>query len=119
MIDPKTAPPAALAGAMATGRFPRAALDARLRDARIDAAGSDAALERIGRPRAPADIARKGLPMGSVVAVGILGAIEPITGFELPDRVARAGGHAAVDGFVADPVPRIGATWPQRQGDRS
>ena len=119
MADSTIAPPAAPARAAKTTPFPKAAVQACLRDELIETVKAEAAVKGIALPSAPADIAKTPFQVDSLVAVSILCTVEPIVDFELPDSVVRAGGYTSVDSALADLVARIEAQWIKRKGGKS
>jgi hypothetical protein len=82
---------------MTTGPFPQAAVEACLRKELIEVVTAEAGIKSIALPRASADISKVSFHIDSLVVVSILCAVEPIVGFELPDRVVRAGGYESVE----------------------
>jgi hypothetical protein len=107
------APPASPAKA---ALFPKAGVEACLREELIETGKAEAGLKGIALPSAPADIAKTSFHVDSLVVVSILCTVEPIVGFELPDSVVRAGGYASVDSALTHLLPRIEAHWIRKKG---
>jgi hypothetical protein len=112
------APPAVPTSPVKTTPFPKAAVEACLRDELIETAKAEAGLKGIALPSAPADIAKTSFRVDSLVVVSILCTVEPVVGFELPDSVVRAGGYASVDSALAHLLPRIEAHWIRKKGGK-
>ena len=64
----------------------------------------------------PADMAKAGISIDSLVVVSILCTVEPIVGFELPESVVRAGGYVSVESALGHLLPRIEQQWIKRKG---
>jgi len=93
-----------------------AAVESCLRVELLEAVESEASVKGIALPSAAADKAAAAVSIDSLVAVTILCAVEPIVGFELPDRVVRAGGYASVEKAVEHLLPGIEKQWAERKG---
>ena len=100
----------------ATTPFPKAAIEACLRDELVEAIKIEASVKGITLPSAISDIVKAPVRLDSLVAVSILCAVEPIVGFELPDSVVQAGGYSSVDAALGHMLPRIEKLWMKRKG---
>lgn len=101
------------------GAFPKAEVEASLRQELIAAAKVEAELR--GAPW-PADAAAQGaasLRVDSLVVAGTLCAVEPVLGFELSGSVVRAGGYESVDQAVGRLIPGLEGEWRKRKGGGS
>src|SRR3954453_23442939 len=105
------APPVSPASPVKTAPFPKAAVEACLRNELIETVKAEAGVKGVALPSAPADIAKTSFQVDSLVVVSILCMVEPLVGFEFPDSVVRAGGYASVDSALAHLLPRIEAQW--------
>ena len=99
-----------------TTPFPKTAVETALRDELIEAIKIEASIRGITLPSAPAEIAKVTVPVDSLVTVGILCAIEPIVGFELPESVVRTGGYASVEAALGHLAQQIEKQWIKRKG---
>ena len=118
MTVSEIAPPAAPASPAKAVPFPKAAVEACLRDELIETIKAEAGVKGVALPTAPADIAKISFQVDSLVVVSILCTVEPIVGFELPDSVVRAGGYDSVDSALAHLLPRIEAQWIKKRGGK-
>src|SRR4051794_19190185 len=112
------APPAPPASPGKTAPFPKAAVEARLRDELIETVRAEAGVKGVALPSLPADVGKTSFQVDSLVVVSILCAVEPIVGFELPDSVVRAGGYGSVDSALEYLLPRIEAQWSKKKGGK-
>ncbi len=96
--------------------FPAATVEAKLRAEFIEAVKTEAAMRGLVLPSSPAQVMKADVEIDSLVTVGILCAVEPIVGFELPDSVVRAGGYPSIEAALAHMVPKIRAEWIKRKG---
>ena len=113
-MDVTTLAPASLAAAP----FPLAEVEARLRDELVEAVRAEASIKGINLPAAPGALSRASVHVDSLVAVSILCAVEPIVGFELQDKVVRAGGYMSVESALEHLLPRIENEWKKRKGGK-
>lgn len=111
-----TVPSAAPVGPAKTAPFPKAAVEARLRNELIEAVKAEANITGVTLPTASARISKTPFQVDSLVVVSILCTVEPIVGFELPDSVVRAGGYGSIDSALASLLPRIEAQWNKKAG---
>jgi hypothetical protein len=112
------APPAVPTSPAKAAPFPKAAVEACLRDELMETVKVEAGVKGIALPSAPADIAKTSFQVDSLVVVSILCMVEPIVDFELPDSVVRAGGYASVDSALAHLLPRIETHWIKKKGGK-
>jgi hypothetical protein len=96
--------------------FPLASVETCFRAELIEAIESEASIKGVSLPVSPAEIAKTSFQIDSLVVVGILCAVEPIVGFELPDSVVRAGGYRSVENALEQLLPRIEKFWMKRTG---
>lgn len=96
--------------------FPSAVIEACLRDELIRAGEMVAGLEGRTLPSDPAALLNEPLCLDSLVVVELLCAVEELVGFELPDRVVRAGGYDTVGEATGHLMPRIEKEWQKRNG---
>lgn len=101
LAPPPPAPSAAIAS------FPKAEVEACLRDELITAVTAEASIKGLPLPAAPTQVAVTPFQINSLVVVSILCTIEPIVGFELPDSIVRAGGYVSIAGALEHLLPRI------------
>jgi len=101
LAPPPPAPSAAIAP------FPKAEVEARLRDELIKAVTAEASIKGLPLPATPTQVAVTPFQIDSLVVVSILCTIEPVVGFELPDSVVRAGGYVSIASALEDLLPRI------------
>ena len=99
-----------------TAPFPKAAVEAKLRDELIEAVKVEASVRGVTLPSTPAEVAKAAVQVDSLVAVSILCAVEPIVGFELPQNLVRAGGYGSVDGALEHLLPRLEKEWTKKKG---
>ena len=114
MVDTIVAPPL-----IKTPPFPRAAVEAKLRDELVEAVKIEASIRGMALPAAPADIAKTSVHVDSLVVVSILCAVEPIVGFELPESVVRAGGYTSVDSALGQLLPCLEKEWMKKKGAKT
>ena len=111
---------ATLASTKVGTAFPKAAVEAKLRQVLIDAAEADASFNGTALP---ADVPGKcaaSSRLDSLDVVSLLCDVEPIVGFELKDSLVRAGGYNSVNQAMDHLMPRIEAAWEKRasKGDK-
>ena len=103
-------------GASATA-FPQAEVEAKLKEALLAAAESEATLKGV---TLPTDVSAKisaSVQLDSLEVVSLLCDVEPIVGFELKDSLVRAGGYSSVKDAVGHLMPRIEKAW-ERHGSK-
>lgn len=105
-----------LAPPVKTAPFPAAAVEAKLRDELIEAVKIEASIRGISLPSAPSQISKTAVHIDSLVVVSILCAVEPIVGFELPERVVRTGGYASAESALGHLLPRLEKEWTKKKG---
>ena len=98
--------------------FPIAAVRDCLRVELIEAIKAEASIKGIALPAAPVQIAKTTFQVDSLVVVSLLCAVEPIVGFDLPERVVRAGGYTSVESALGHLLPRIEEQWIKRKGTK-
>jgi hypothetical protein len=91
--------------------FPRAEVEACLRNELVEAIETEASVKGIALPAAPEQIATTSFEIDSLVVVSILCAIESIIEIELPETVVRTGGYSSVEHAVECLLPRIEKQW--------
>jgi hypothetical protein len=91
--------------------FPKAAVEAKLRDALLASANSEALLKGIKLPSDLPGQAAASVRLDSLDVVSLLCDIEPIVGFELKDHLVRAGGYNSVNQAMEHLMPRIETAW--------
>jgi acyl carrier protein len=100
-----------------TTTFPKVAVEAKLRDALLESAKSDALLKEIALPADPVGQAAATVRLDSLDVVSLLCEIEPIVGFELKDHLVRAGGYNSVNQAMDHLMPRIETAW-EKNGNK-
>jgi hypothetical protein len=100
-----------------TTAFPKAAVEARLQDALLASANSDAMMKGIKLPADVAGQAAASVRLDSLDVVSLLCDIEPIVGFELKDHLVRAGGYNSVNQAMEHLMPRIEKAW-EKNGNK-
>jgi len=105
--------------AASTAVFPRAAVEAALRDELIEAIKMEASIKGIPLPSAPAEIAQAAVHVDSLVTVGILCVVEPIVEFELPENVVRTGGYPSAQAAIEHLTQQIEKQWIKRKVSRT
>lgn len=91
--------------------FPKAEVEAKLKEVLLGAAQSDAALKGITLPTTVAGQASASVRLDSLDVVSMLCDVEPIMGFELKDSLVRAGGYSSVNQAMEHLMPRIEKAW--------
>jgi hypothetical protein len=91
--------------------FPKAAVEAKLKEALLGAAEADAALKGTVLPADVAGKASASVELDSLEVVSLLCDIEPIVGFELKDSLVRRGGYSSVNDALGHLLPRIEKAW--------
>jgi hypothetical protein len=94
-----------------TTAFPRAAVEACLRDELVETIRSIAKIKGLAVPSSHAQIGTMSVQIDSLVCVDILCAVEPVVKFELPEKVVKAGGYGSIEAAIAHMLPRIEAEW--------
>jgi acyl carrier protein len=96
--------------------FPATAVEECLREELIHSVESRAELQGQPLPSTTAAIVAGPFPLDSLEVVEILCRIDELLGFELPDRVVRAGGYNAIDQAISQLLPCIKKEWLKRNG---
>ena len=94
-----------------TKAFPKAIVEAKLRDALLASANSEALLKDVKLPDDLPGQAAASVRLNSLDVVSLLCDIEPIIGFELKDHLVRAGGYNSVNQAMEHLMPRIEKAW--------
>jgi hypothetical protein len=94
-----------------TTAFPKAEVEAKLKEVLLGAAQSDAALKGIALPSDTAGQATASVQLDSLEVVSLLCDIEPIVEFELKDSLVRTGGYSSVNRAMEHLMPRIEKAW--------
>ncbi len=100
-----------------TMAFPKAGVEAKLRDVLLDAARSDASLKGVKLPSDIADQAAAMVRLDSLDVVSLLCDVEPILGFQLKDSLVRTGGYNSVNQAIEHLMPRIEKAW-EKNGNK-
>jgi acyl carrier protein len=77
---------------------------------------SRAELQGQALPSTPAATVAGPFPLDSLEVVEILCTLDELLGFELPDRVVRAGGYNTIDQAIGQLLPGIEKEWQKRMG---
>ena len=91
--------------------FPKAEVEAKLRELLVEAVTSDAVLKGI---TLPADVPGKStasIHLDSLGVVDLLCGVEGVAGIELKESLVKAGGYRSVNDAVEHLMPRIEKTW--------
>jgi hypothetical protein len=91
--------------------FPKAAIEAKLKEVLLGAVHSEAALKGITLPADTAGQAAASVRLDSLDVVSLLCEIEPIMKFELKDSLVRTGGYASVNQALDHLIPRLEKAW--------
>lgn len=91
--------------------FPKAVVEAKLKDVLLGATQSEAALKGITLPADMAGQAAASVRLDSLDVVSLLCEIEPIMKFELKDSLVRTGGYASVNQAMDHLMPRLEKAW--------
>jgi hypothetical protein len=94
-----------------TSIFPKAFVEAKLRDSLLESARGDAGLKGTALPADLAGQLAASVRLDSLDVVSLLCDIEPIVGFELKDSLVRAGGYNSVNEAIDHLMPRLEAAW--------
>lgn len=91
--------------------FPKAAVEARLRQDLVAFVVSMAALKGIQLPATAAAKCTFTIQIDSLEVVNLLCNVEPLVGFQLKDSIVRTGGYKSIDQAIAHILPRIEKAW--------
>jgi hypothetical protein len=97
--------------------FPKAEVQAKLRELLLAAAQADAALKGITLPSDAAGQLSASIQLDSLEVVSLLCDIEPIVMFELKDSFVRSGGYPSIQQAMEHLMPRIEKAW-QKHGSK-
>ena len=95
----------------ATKAFPRADVEAKLRDLLLDAVAADAQLKGIALPADKPGKFAAGIHFDSLGVVDLLCGLESAVGFELKESLVKAGGYKSINDAVEHLMPRIEKAW--------
>lgn len=91
--------------------FPKAEVEAKLKEVLIGAAQAEAALKGIVLPNDTAGQTAASVRLDSLDVVSVLCEVEPILDFELKDSLVRTGGYGSVNQAMDHLLPRIEKAW--------
>jgi hypothetical protein len=91
--------------------FPKATIEAKLKEVLLEAAQSEVALKGVTLPADTAGQAASPVRLDSLDVVSLLCEIEPIMKFELKDSLVRTGGYASVNQAIEHLMPRLEKAW--------
>jgi acyl carrier protein len=95
----------------AAATFPKATVEAKLREVLLDAAQSDATLKGVTLPPHTTGKCGAVVQLDSLNVVSLLCELEEIVKFELKDSLVRAGGYTSVNQAMDHLMPRIEKAW--------
>lgn len=98
--------------------FPKAAVEASLREELSQSVDFEASMRGITLPANPAAVATFAIDIDSLTCVDILCAVESVLGFELREGIVRAGGYRSIDGALAHMMPGIEREWMKKKGSK-
>ena len=98
--------------------FPRADIEACLRDELSRIAKEDAALTGRILPTEASALSHTSMQLDSLRVVSILCRLDELLGFEVKDRVVQHGGYASIDGALRHLLPGIQKEWERCQSSR-
>ena len=96
---------------MTAPAFPKVEVKAKLKEALLGAAQSEAALKGIALPGDTAGQAAASVRLDSLDVVSLLCEVEPIMKFKLKDSLVRTGGYSSVNQAMDHLMPRIEEAW--------
>jgi hypothetical protein len=96
---------------VAAPAFPKAEVEAKLKEALLGALSSEATLKSIPLPKDTAGQAATAVRLDSLEVVSILCEIEPIMKFELKDSLVRTGGYSSVNQALEHLMPHLEKAW--------
>jgi hypothetical protein len=91
--------------------FPKADVEAKLRDLLLDAVTTDAQLKGIAFPADKPGKYAASIRLDSLGVVDLLCGLEPTVGFELKESLVKAGGYKSIDDAVGHLMPRVESAW--------
>jgi len=97
--------------AVAALAFPKAEVEAKLKEALIGAVQAEATLKGIALPSDTVGQTAASVRLDSLDVVSLLCEVEPILDFELKDSLVRTGGYASVNQAMDHLMPRIEKAW--------
>ena len=96
--------------------FPAAAVEAALRKELLLLAESEAPVQGIELPKAPAAAMKTFIRFDSLTVVDVLCELDPILGHKLRDGVVQTGGYKSIDAAIEHLLPRIERSWNKANG---
>jgi hypothetical protein len=102
-----------------TTAFPKAAVEAQLRDRLIEVVDGTAGMARTTLPADPAAKCKTTIQIDSLDVVDVLCSVEGIVGHELKDSIVRPGGYKSIDEALGHVMPRIEKSWNKHQAKGS
>jgi acyl carrier protein len=97
--------------ATTTTTFPKADVEAKLRELLVEAVTSDAGLKGITLPPDVPGKSAAAIHLDSLGVVDLLCGVEGVAGSELNDSLVKAGGYRSVNDAVEHLMPRIEKAW--------
>ena len=91
--------------------FPKAEVEAKLKEVLLGAAQSDASLKGITLPSDTQGQAATAMHLDSLDVVSLLCDVEPIVNCKLKDSLVRSGGYSSVNQAMEHLMPRIEKAW--------
>ena len=91
--------------------FPKAGVEAKLRDLLFDALTTDAQLKGIALPADKPGKYAASIRLDFLGVVDLLCGLEPVVGFELKESLVKTGGYKSINDAVGHLMPRIETAW--------
>jgi hypothetical protein len=91
--------------------FPKADVEAKLRDMLLGAVSADAALKGIALPADKPGKYAASIRLDSLGVVDLICGLEPTVGFELKESLVKAGGYKSINDAVEHLMPCIESAW--------
>lgn len=91
--------------------FPKADVEAKLRDLLLDAVKTDVQLKGIALPAETPGKYAASIPLDSLGVIDLLCGLESAVGFELKESLVKAGGYKSINDAVGHLMPRIESAW--------
>lgn len=91
--------------------FPKAEVEAKLRELLLEAVTSDAELKGIPLPPDPQGKSVAAVHIDSLGVVDLLCSVEKVAGVLLKESLVKAGGYMSVNEAIGHLMPRIEKTW--------
>src|SRR3954471_15358936 len=96
--------------------FPALAVEASLKAELLSLGEMLAGMEGKTFPTSLSSAMQDPCSLDSLAVVDILCALDELVGFDLPDRVVRAGGYESIGEALEHLMPRIEKEWQKRHG---